>query len=63
MPLSRRERQVLRLISAGQTSKHIARLLGVSDLTIRKHRENLMRKLGAANAAQLVADHAAHRHA
>jgi DNA-binding CsgD family transcriptional regulator len=54
---------VLRLISAGKTSKHIARLLGVSDLTVRKHRENLMRKLGAANAAQLVADHAARQRA
>jgi DNA-binding CsgD family transcriptional regulator len=46
---------VLRLIVAGHTSKEIARLLGVSDLTVRKHRENMMRKVGASTTAQLVA--------
>jgi DNA-binding CsgD family transcriptional regulator len=43
------------LVLAGRTSKEIARLLSVSDLTVRKHRENLLRKLGLASTAQLVA--------
>jgi DNA-binding CsgD family transcriptional regulator len=29
--------------------------LGISNLTVRKHRENLCRKLGARNAAELIA--------
>jgi len=47
----------MKLVVAGHTSKKIAKLLGVSDLTVRKHRENLMRKLGISNIAQLVAHH------
>lgn len=39
----------------GYTSKEIARLLRISDLTVRKHRENLLRKLGLGSTAQLVA--------
>jgi DNA-binding NarL/FixJ family response regulator len=61
--LSERELQVLSLIVTGQTCKHIAQRLGLSDLTVRKHRENLMRKAGAANTAQLVARHALLRRA
>lgn len=40
---------------AGRTSKEIARALFLSDLTVRKHRENLLRKLGLTSTAQLVA--------
>ena len=40
---------------AGRTSKEIARLLCLSDLTVRKHRENLLRKLGLTSTAQLLA--------
>ena len=47
----------MKLVVAGHTSKKIAKLLGVSDLTVRKHRENLMRKIGISNIAQLVAHH------
>jgi len=39
----------------GRTSKEIARELAISDLTVRKHRENLLRKLGLRSTAQLVA--------
>ena len=49
------EREVLALIGEGLSSKEIARQLGISDLTVRKHRENLCRKLGARNAAERVA--------
>lgn len=47
----------MKLVVAGHTSKEIAKLLGLSDLTVRKHRENLMRKIGISNIAQLVAHH------
>ena len=53
-PLTRREREIAEYIAAGQTSKQIAKNLGISDLTVRKHRENLYRKLGIQRMAQLV---------
>lgn len=53
--LSPRERQVMELLVAGKTSKHIARHLGISDLTVRKHRENLLKKLGLGSTARLAA--------
>jgi DNA-binding NarL/FixJ family response regulator len=43
------------LLVQGETSKGIARRLGLSELTVRKHRENLMRKLGVHSLAQLAA--------
>lgn len=45
----------MRLVVEGRTSKEIARLLGISDLTVRKHREHLLRKLNLRSTAQLVA--------
>jgi len=50
-----REREVMTLVVDGLTSKAIARRLQISDLTVRKHRENLLRKLGLRSTAQLVA--------
>jgi DNA-binding CsgD family transcriptional regulator len=44
----------MRLVMRGLTSKQIARLLSISDLTARKHRENLLRKLGLHSTAQLM---------
>ncbi|MBP0622442.1 response regulator transcription factor [Cupriavidus consociatus] len=52
--LTRREQAVLRMIAAGQNSRSIATELGVSVLTVRKHRSNLLAKTGARNAAQLT---------
>jgi DNA-binding NarL/FixJ family response regulator len=43
------------LVVQGRTSKQIARELLISELTVRKHRENLLRKLGLRSAARLVA--------
>ncbi|WP_268992737.1 MULTISPECIES: LuxR C-terminal-related transcriptional regulator [unclassified Janthinobacterium] len=53
--LSRREHEVMVLIIQGRTSKEIARLLGLSVLTVRKHRENLLRRIGLRSTAQLIA--------
>lgn len=53
--LTARERQVLDLTGQGLTSSQIAATLGASQLTIRKHRSNIMRKAGLTSTAQLVA--------
>jgi DNA-binding NarL/FixJ family response regulator len=52
--LSPREREILGLIAAGQTSKEIAGRLQLSCATIDTHRRNLMRKARARNAAELI---------
>lgn len=43
--LTTRERQILRLIAAGRSNKHIARELNISDGTVKVHVKNLLRKL------------------
>lgn len=43
--LTTRERQILRLIAAGKSNKHIARELNISDGTVKVHVKNLLRKL------------------
>lgn len=53
--LTRREQQVLALAALGATAAQIAQDLHISPYTARKHRENLMRKLGLHNTAELVA--------
>ena len=53
--LSDREMQVLKLIIKGRTNLQIAAELYLSPLTIKTHRQNLMRKLEANNTAQLIA--------
>lgn len=49
-----RERQVLELIAAGLSNKAIAREMGISVKTVEKHRDSVMRKLNAHNAASLL---------
>ena len=53
--LTRREQQMLALIPHGITTRDIAERLGISPLTARKHRENLMRKLDLHSGAELTA--------
>ncbi|WP_426130027.1 LuxR C-terminal-related transcriptional regulator [Pararhizobium sp. PWRC1-1] len=53
--LTRREWQMLALIPHGVTTRDIAERLGISPLTARKHRENLMRKLDLHSGAELTA--------
>ncbi|MEM8573072.1 MAG: response regulator [Pseudomonadota bacterium] len=43
--LTTRERQILDLIAAGQSNKHIARELSISDGTVKVHVKNILRKL------------------
>ncbi len=62
--LSRRELQVVQLVSSGLANKSIAQELQISVKTIEKHRANAARKLGVASTAEMVritvlADHEA----
>ncbi|HZP46064.1 MAG TPA: response regulator transcription factor [Candidatus Binataceae bacterium] len=52
--LTPREREVLRLVSQGATSKEIAQELGISPKTAQIHRENLKQKLDLRTTADLV---------
>lgn len=54
IPLTRREHQILALVAQGMTAREVAERLGISPLTARKHRENLMRKLDLHSAAELT---------
>jgi FixJ family two-component response regulator len=53
-PLTRRECEVLQQFTAGASNKEAGRSLGISPRTIEDHRANIMKKLGARNAADLV---------
>lgn len=53
--LTRRERQVLKLIGEGHKNKEIADYLCVSVKTVEKHRANLMNKLDLHSASALTA--------
>ncbi|MGH7841652.1 MAG: response regulator [Candidatus Binataceae bacterium] len=52
--LTTREREVLRLVGQGATSKEIAARLGISPKTAQVHRDNLKRKLSLRTTADLV---------
>ena len=52
--LSEREGQVLDLVVAGQSSKSIARTLGISFRTVELHRNHIFEKLSVASVAELV---------
>jgi FixJ family two-component response regulator len=52
--LTAREREVLRELVKGRTYKQIAFDLGISVVTVKLHRGQVMRKLGANSVAELV---------
>jgi two-component system response regulator NreC len=52
--LTQREREILKLIAEGYTSKEIADQLVVSPSTIHSHRTNLMQKLNLSTRHELV---------
>lgn len=52
--LTPREREVFQLLAVGHSNKEVARDLGMSLGTAKKHRENLQRKLGVNSAAELA---------
>lgn len=52
--LTRREKQIIKLLAEGKTSIKIAEELSVSSLTVDTHRRNLMQKFGVKNTAELI---------
>jgi FixJ family two-component response regulator len=52
--LTSREREVLPLVVSGLLNKQIAGEIGTSESTVKVHRSQLMRKMGAESLAELV---------
>jgi FixJ family two-component response regulator len=52
--LSQREREVLALVVSGLLNKQIAGELRISEITVKAHRGNVMRKMQAGSLANLV---------
>lgn len=52
--LSEREKEVLRLIVHGCTSKEIADKLSISKLTVDTHRKHIQQKLGASRMTDII---------
>ena len=52
--LTPRERDVLRLVVAGQLNKQVGGELGISEITVKAHRGQVMRKMKADSLPDLV---------
>ncbi|NND07503.1 MAG: response regulator transcription factor [Saprospiraceae bacterium] len=52
--LTKREHEILRLITQAYSNKQIGEQLFISDQTVSVHRKNIMRKLGVTNTVSLV---------
>jgi FixJ family two-component response regulator len=53
--LTPREQMILSLVVAGRRNKQIAFEIGTSEVTVKVHRTNLMRKMQASSLADLIA--------
>lgn len=52
--LTRREREVMALVVSGMLNKQIGAELGISEITVKAHRGQVMQKMKAGSLAQLV---------
>jgi FixJ family two-component response regulator len=52
--LTAREQEIMGLVTGGLMNKQIAGDVGISEVTVKMHRGNLMRKMGAKSLAELV---------
>jgi FixJ family two-component response regulator len=52
--LTSRERDVIALVVVGLLNKQVGSRLGISEVTVKKHRGNAMRKMKAESLAELV---------
>jgi FixJ family two-component response regulator len=52
--LTPREQEVIKWVTAGLMNKQVAAEMGVSEITVKVHRGNVMRKMGASSLVDLV---------
>ena len=52
--LTPREREVVRLVAEGLSSRQVAERLGISVKTVETHRSNILRRLGVESVGELV---------
>lgn len=52
--LTSRQAEILQLVSKGLSNPDIARIIGVSTITVKKHMESLLARLGAANRSEAI---------
>jgi FixJ family two-component response regulator len=52
--LTPREQEIMGFVTTGLMNKQIAGEIGVSEITVKVHRGNVMRKMGAKSLAELV---------
>lgn len=53
-PLSSREREVLKLVAEGKSSREIAEVLFISTMTVQNHRANIKRKLKLRRNSEII---------
>ncbi|HEA29016.1 MAG TPA: hypothetical protein ENH91_03315 [Leeuwenhoekiella sp.] len=53
--LTRRETEILQLLTKGNGSKQIASMLNISTKTVDNHRQNMLHKTGSRSSSELVA--------
>ena len=54
--LTKREKEVFKLLVTNKTTKEIAETLNISEKTVRNHISNAMQKLGVKGRAQAVVE-------
>ena len=53
-PLTRREKDVLRLLAGGRNNREVADVLGTSEGTVKNHCSNIFSKLGVRDRTRAV---------
>lgn len=52
--ISRRETEIVQMMSLGYNSKQIGELLYISEQTVQTHRKNIIKRLGLRNSNHLI---------